>query len=66
MLKSDDEFLGMEFMGPPGRMFAGLLVCIFFGAAMCSLGLLAYVFRQWKILIIVCNAPFAILFSYWW
>lgn len=56
----------MELMGPSGRIFAGMVVCVFFGSAMCLLGVVASLIREWSMLTVVCNVPFVLLFSYWW
>lgn len=60
------QYLGMELMGPDGRIFAGIVVCVMFGFAMCLLGVVAFFVRNWKTLTIICNTPFVILFGYWW
>jgi hypothetical protein len=55
----------MELMGPDMRIFAGLLICMFFGAAMCILGFIAWALRDWVTITIVSNTPFVLLFVYW-
>ncbi|CAJ0593624.1 unnamed protein product [Cylicocyclus nassatus] len=55
----------MEFMGKSGRIFSGLMISLFFGAAMALLGVLAMFIRRWRQLTFFCNAPFAILFCYY-
>uniref|UniRef100_A0A915ID94 Organic cation transporter 1 n=1 Tax=Romanomermis culicivorax TaxID=13658 RepID=A0A915ID94_ROMCU len=56
----------MELIGPSRRIFAGMVVCIIFGLAMCALGFIASLIRSWSIITFVSNAPFAVLFIYWW
>ncbi|CAB3407895.1 unnamed protein product [Caenorhabditis bovis] len=55
----------MEFMGSSGRIFSGLMISLFFGAAMALLGIVAMFIRRWRQLTFVCNAPFAALFVYY-
>ncbi|XGW23045.1 hypothetical protein V3C99_005356 [Haemonchus contortus] len=55
----------MEFMGKSGRIFSGLMISLFFGAAMALLGVVAMFIRRWRQLTFFCNAPFAVLFSYY-
>ncbi|KAK5965056.1 Organic cation transporter 1 [Trichostrongylus colubriformis] len=55
----------MEFMGKSGRIFSGLMISLFFGAAMALLGVVAMFIRRWRQLTFVCNAPFAALFCYY-
>ncbi|CAI5438928.1 unnamed protein product [Caenorhabditis angaria] len=54
----------MEFMGNSGRIFSGLMISLFFGAAMALLGVVAMFIRRWRQLTFFCNAPFAFLFVY--
>ncbi|CAD6197049.1 unnamed protein product [Caenorhabditis auriculariae] len=56
---------GMEFMGKSGRIFSGLMISLFFGAAMALLGVVAMFIRRWRQLTFFCNAPFAVLFCYY-
>ncbi|VDL73445.1 unnamed protein product [Nippostrongylus brasiliensis] len=56
---------GMEFMGKSGRIFSGLMISLFFGAAMALLGVVAMFIRRWRLLTFLCNAPFAALFCYY-
>lgn len=56
---------GMEFMGNSGRIFSGLMISLFFGAAMALLGVVAMFIRRWRQLTFFCNAPFAVLFCYY-
>ncbi|ETN70003.1 transporter, major facilitator family protein [Necator americanus] len=55
----------MEFMGKSGRIFSGLMISLFFGAAMALLGVVAMFIRRWRQLTFFCNAPFAVLFCYY-
>jgi hypothetical protein len=55
----------MEFMGKSGRIFTGIAISMFFGAAMALLGVVAMFSRQWRLLTIVCNAPYVVLFIYY-
>ncbi|KAL6729558.1 hypothetical protein Aduo_000602 [Ancylostoma duodenale] len=55
----------MEFMGKSGRIFSGLMISLFFGAAMALLGVVAMLIRRWRQLTFFCNAPFAVLFCYY-
>ncbi|PAV81376.1 hypothetical protein WR25_09358 [Diploscapter pachys] len=55
----------MEFMGKSGRIFSGLMISLFFGAAMALLGFVAMFIRRWRQLTFFCNAPFVILFTYY-
>uniref|UniRef100_A0A1I7THC7 MFS domain-containing protein n=1 Tax=Caenorhabditis tropicalis TaxID=1561998 RepID=A0A1I7THC7_9PELO len=55
----------MEFMGNSGRIFSGLMISLFFGAAMALLGVVAMFIRRWRQLTFFCNAPFATLFCYY-
>ncbi|PIC50435.1 hypothetical protein B9Z55_001332 [Caenorhabditis nigoni] len=55
----------MEFMGNSGRIFSGLMISLFFGAAMALLGVVAMFIRRWRPLTFFCNAPFAVLFCYY-
>lgn len=56
---------GMEFMGESGRIFSGIMIDAFFGAAMALFGVLAMFVRRWRYLVFFSNAPFAILFIYY-
>lgn len=56
---------GMEFMGKSGRIFSGLMISLFFGAAMALLGIVAMFIRRWRQLTFFCNAPFVVMFSYY-
>ncbi|EGT54198.1 hypothetical protein CAEBREN_08222 [Caenorhabditis brenneri] len=55
----------MEFMGNSGRIFSGLMISLFFGAAMALLGVVAMFIRRWRQLTFFCNAPFVVLFCYY-
>ncbi|VDM38107.1 unnamed protein product [Toxocara canis] len=57
--------VSMEFMGKSGRIFSGIMIDVFFGVAMTLLGVLAMVIRRWRQLTFFCNAPFVILFVYY-
>uniref|UniRef100_A0A914VRE5 Major facilitator superfamily (MFS) profile domain-containing protein n=1 Tax=Plectus sambesii TaxID=2011161 RepID=A0A914VRE5_9BILA len=57
--------ISMEFMGKSGRIFSGIVISIFFGSAMAILGIVASFIREWRLLTLLCNAPYAILFSYY-
>lgn len=47
-----------EFVGYKYRPMAGILLWFFFTIGLCLLGLKAYFIRQWKLLMIVCTAPY--------
>lgn len=55
----------MEFMGESGRIFAGILIDVFFGAAMVLLGVVAMYVRRWRYLVFYSNAPFVLFFLYY-
>ncbi|VIO97102.1 Uncharacterized protein BM_BM11809 [Brugia malayi] len=57
--------LSMEFMGKSGRIFSSIMLDVFFGVAMVLLGVLAMLIRRWRQLIFFSNAPFIILFIYY-
>uniref|UniRef100_A0A915PXC4 Major facilitator superfamily (MFS) profile domain-containing protein n=1 Tax=Setaria digitata TaxID=48799 RepID=A0A915PXC4_9BILA len=57
--------ISMEFMGKSGRIFSSILLDVFFAAAMVLLGILAMILRRWRQLIFFSNAPFIILFVYY-
>ena len=50
--------LASEFVGTRYRPMAGNLLWLFFTIGLILLGVKAYFIRQWKILIIVCTAPY--------
>lgn len=54
--------LASEFVGPKFRPLSGILLWGFFGLALVLLGTKAYFIRKWKILTIVCTAPYIITF----
>ncbi len=60
------KFGGTELMGLSGRIYSGLLICVFVGSCMFILGGLAYLIPDWSLLMLVCNTPFVLLFSLWW
>jgi hypothetical protein len=53
----------MEMMGPSARTYAGMVICIFFAAAMALLAVLSYLLRDWFKLTLVTSAPFFLLFA---
>ncbi|CAI4229980.1 unnamed protein product [Auanema sp. JU1783] len=57
--------IAMEFMGPSGRIFSGLMINLFYGVAMTLLGIVAMFTRRWRQLTLLCNAPFVALFVYY-
>ena len=52
-------------MGKDGRIFSGLMISLFFGAAMALLGIVAMFIRRWRQLTFFCNAPFVVMFTYY-
>ena len=52
-------------MGPSARIFSGMVVSIFFGSAMCILGIVAWALRHWVWLTLASNTPFVLLYSYY-
>uniref|UniRef100_A0A0R3RKW8 MFS domain-containing protein n=1 Tax=Elaeophora elaphi TaxID=1147741 RepID=A0A0R3RKW8_9BILA len=57
--------ISMEFMGESGRIFSSIVLDIFFGTALVLLGVLAMFVRRWRKLIFLSNAPFVVLFTYY-
>ncbi|VBB34019.1 unnamed protein product [Acanthocheilonema viteae] len=57
--------ISMEFMGESGRIFTSILIDVFFGTALVLLGVLAMFVRRWRQLIFLSNAPFILLFTYY-
>ncbi|KAM3720876.1 Organic cation transporter [Dirofilaria immitis] len=57
--------ISMEFMGESGRIFSSIVLDVFFGTALALLGVLAMFIRRWRQLIFFSNAPFVILFIYY-
>ncbi|VDK84968.1 unnamed protein product, partial [Onchocerca ochengi] len=57
--------ISMEFMGESGRIFTTIVLDIFFGTALVLLGVLAMSLRRWRQLIFFSNAPFVVLFVYY-
>eukprot|EP00795_Rhopilema_esculentum_P000805 gene805-10542_t len=51
-----------EFVGPKHRPLAGILLWGFFALGLIILGLQAYFIRKWKLLTIICTAPYIITF----
>ena len=58
--------LCLEIMAPAHRTMAGMMICVFFAAALMSLAGLAYIFNSWFQLELVTAFPFLVLLSYWW
>ncbi|XP_066923418.1 solute carrier family 22 member 3-like [Clytia hemisphaerica] len=50
-----------EVTGEKWRPFAGNLLWIFYAIALCILPLKAYFIDSWKVLVVVCSAPYLIL-----
>ncbi len=53
-----------EFAGPKYRPLAGITLWIAFSFSIALLGLKAYFIRTWKLLVIVCTAPYFIVFVF--
>ena len=54
-----------ELVGEKHRPFAGIILWLFFTLSLCILGLKAYLIRQWKLLFIVCTAPYLIVLIFY-
>jgi len=54
--------LASEFVGPKYRPLAGILLWGFFALGLIILGTQAYFVRTWKILTIICTAPYIVTF----
>ncbi len=50
--------MASEFVGNKHRPLAGIILWFFFGLALVMLGVKAYFIRKWKMLFIVCTAPY--------
>ena len=48
-----------ELVGPKFRPFAGLILWIFTSIGFAIVGVIAYYVRRWKMLVILCTAPFS-------
>ena len=54
--------IASEFVGPKYRPLAGILLWGFFALGLIILGTQAYFIRKWKILTLICTAPYIITF----
>eukprot|EP00794_Sanderia_malayensis_P018704 gene18704-20592_t len=53
-----------EFVGPRHRPLAGITLWIAYSAGIALLGVIAYFVRTWKLLIIICTAPYFFTFIF--
>eukprot|EP00794_Sanderia_malayensis_P010680 gene10680-11814_t len=53
-----------EFVGPRHRPLAGITLWIAFTLSIALLGVIAYFVRTWKLLIIICTAPYFLVFIF--
>ena len=54
-----------ELVGARYRPAAGILFWFFFTIALCIMGLKAYFIRKWKILFIICSAPYFVVLLFY-
>lgn len=59
-------FVGMEFVGPSKRVWAGIISNIFFTSGYAFLTGVAFFIRDWHTLELVMAAPVGIFLIYWW
>ena len=57
--------LATELVGPEKRAMAGIIVWIYFTAALMILGLMAYFVRDWRTLLILSSAPWIFTLAFW-
>ena len=57
--------LATELVGPEKRALAGTLVWFYFTGALMIMGLKAYFVRNWRILSIICSAPWIFVMVFW-
>ncbi len=53
-----------ELVGPTYRPLAGTIMWILFAVSLVLTGLKAYFVREWKILVMICSAPYAFVFLF--
>ncbi|XP_060070481.1 organic cation transporter protein-like [Ylistrum balloti] len=58
--------MGLEFVGPSKRMWAGIVIELFWASGTMLLALLAYLIRDWKYLNLVVSIPPVLFLSYIW
>ncbi|OWF44712.1 organic cation transporter protein-like isoform X2 [Mizuhopecten yessoensis] len=58
--------MGLEFVGPSKRMWAGIVIELFWASGTMLLALLAYLIRDWKYLNLVVSVPPVLFLSYIW
>lgn len=58
--------LGVEFVGPSKRLFAGVIINFVYSTGLILLAGVAYGARDWKVIQIACSAPFLLFSLYWW
>ena len=56
---------GMEWVGPPKRLYAGQMSVYFWIVGSLIMTLFAYLIRDWSTFQLVCAAPGVIYWSYW-
>lgn len=58
--------IGMEFVGPSKRVFAGIVTQYFFALGYLLIAVIAYFIREWRYLQITLSLPTLLIFSYHW
>ena len=61
-----DHCTGLEFVGPRKRMWAGIVIELFWACGTLLLALLAYFIRDWRTLSLVVSAPTVLFVVYIW
>ena len=56
--------MASEFVGNKHRPLAGIILWLFFAIALTILGVKAYFIRKWKLLFIVCTAPYIFVLGF--
>ena len=65
LIRKQLSFSGMEFVGPPKRLYAAQIGMFFWvGGTMIMAGF-SYFIRNWSTFQIVCAVPGVLLISYW-
>ncbi|XP_061177652.1 organic cation transporter protein-like [Saccostrea echinata] len=58
--------LGLEMVGPSKRVWAGIVIHVFFTIGLLYLAGVGYLLRDWQYISIAVAAPCALYLSYWW
>ncbi|XP_071816093.1 organic cation transporter protein-like isoform X3 [Apostichopus japonicus] len=56
--------IGIEAVGPSKRVWAGIVICLFYSAGYMVLAILAYLIPYWRTLQVTIFVPFVLLFLY--